>query len=334
MAEFRIKILADLRQLKKDLSDTVKKKFKIDVGAKGAGPEIAKTQKEEKKQTSSLLEGVGLLAIIAGVLKSMQPIMDALKLFFGLVALGILKLVKFIVNVMPKIIEFLKALPGRIWEFLKALPGRIWEFVKGLASLIWEKVKGLASLIWGFLKVLPGKIWNFVKGLALKIWELLKIGFTWLVEKLKLVWGIIKEKLKILKDKLVVKLKELKDKFVVKLKELKDKIIELKDKLVEKLKELPGKIWEFMAQLPSLIANALKGLFRIGGGKKKSVGDAIIKPDGTIIRTDPNDTLIATRTPGAIGGGKVFNFYGVTPQAMIEVIKRELGTDLLKSGRF
>lgn len=40
-----------------------------------------------------------------------------------------------------------------------------------------------------------------------------------------------------------------------------------------------------------------------GGGGGKSVNDAIITPNGDIIRTNPSDYLIATKTPGSFGGG-------------------------------
>ena len=60
----------------------------------------------------------------------------------------------------------------------------------------------------------------------------------------------------------------------------------------------------------------------------------IITKSGKVIHTNPNDTIIATQTPGAQGGGNTFNFYGVTPDDFIDTIKRELGVDILRSGRF
>ena len=49
-------------------------------------------------------------------------------------------------------------------------------------------------------------------------------------------------------------------------------------------------------------AGVAVGDFFTGGGNKKEekVKDAIIKPDGSVVRTDPADYLIATKTPGSI----------------------------------
>lgn len=43
----------------------------------------------------------------------------------------------------------------------------------------------------------------------------------------------------------------------------------------------------------------------VGGLGFKSVGDAIIKPNGEIITTHPDDYIIATKNPGSMGGGGV-----------------------------
>jgi len=80
-----------------------------------------------------------------------------------------------------------------------------------------------------------------------------------------------------------------------------------------------------------LIADKLKkvlsgigGFFGFGSGGSTSADDAIIGPNGQIIRTDPRDTIIATQTPNA-SGGNTFVFNGVTPQEIIDKIERNGG---------
>jgi len=70
----------------------------------------------------------------------------------------------------------------------------------------------------------------------------------------------------------------------------------------------------------------------LGGIAKRNVSDAIIS-GGQVIQTSPNDMIIATNKQSGTGGSKVFNFYGVTPQEMINVIKAELGGSVWSVGR-
>ena len=74
--------------------------------------------------------------------------------------------------------------------------------------------------------------------------------------------------------------------------------------------------------------SAVGNLF--GGGKSKKVGDAIIRPNGQIIETSPQDTLIATKTPGAMGGLTVIiegnNIYGTDPDDIAEALNDKLKT--------
>ena len=87
-----------------------------------------------------------------------------------------------------------------------------------------------------------------------------------------------------------------------------------------------------------MIASAIKSSISslISLGRKPEIkGDFIVTKGGRVIETSPEDTIIATKNPEGLGGGtKTFNFYGVTPQQMIDTIKRELGVDVFRSSRF
>ena len=69
-------------------------------------------------------------------------------------------------------------------------------------------------------------------------------------------------------------------------------------------------------------------------GKGKNVDDVIITKAGQVLNTNPNDTIIATQNPGGNNGGSVMNFYGVTPQEMLETMKRQLAVDKNRATRF
>jgi len=67
----------------------------------------------------------------------------------------------------------------------------------------------------------------------------------------------------------------------------------------------------------------------IGGGRNsKKVGDAIIRPNGQIIETDPRDTLIATRNPGGLDGGITLIVQGDLIGLDAEDISRRLNDEL------
>ena len=66
-----------------------------------------------------------------------------------------------------------------------------------------------------------------------------------------------------------------------------------------------------------------------GGGGVIHVGDAIIRPNGQIIETDPRDTLIAMQNPGALGGGGgvtvyIENVNGLDPDEVAKALQRVL----------
>lgn len=363
MAELKLKILPDLGKLKKDLQDLLKNKFKIGVqGEGGAGGAAA----GGGKKSTGLLGGIFKRLLPLGVLLSLKPITDILSLILNFAALGILLLFKWF----KQFTEFKANLAIKIWEHIKT--GFTWVVDKLIEwfSIIKEKLNNVRDKLVQWLKELPAKIWNFLKELPAKIWQFIKVSYEWLRENVPMLiqkvvnWLIaikdkvvakvaelkdkLVEKVKGLKDKIVQKFKEVKENLVAKLLELKDKIVEkfkaLKDGVVEKLKtlvdkikDLPQKIWDFIKGLPSLIASALKSALNWGkswfGGGSTTVEDAIIKPNGQVIKTNPNDTIIATQTPNA-GGSKVINLYGVTPVEIIDFLKRELSEDVNKLSRF
>lgn len=124
----------------------------------------------------------------------------------------------------------------------------------------------------------------------------------------------------------------------------------------EKFIKLWGSIVTAIAdKINDLISRLTGGFF--GGGRKSSpapgsqatfnpatgtftradevVQDAIITKRGEVIKTDPNDTIIATKNLGGLGGGNTFIFNGFGMDEAMERVKRELGTDInTNSGRF
>lgn len=281
----------------------------------------------------------GFAGAAVGILFALKPLTDLFKILISFASIGLFRLVrsaKFLIEAITilgiitikklkdgwdilksgfrKFIDFAKELPGKIWAFIKELPGKIWEFMKAGFNFVKDKIVEWSGKLVEGIKTL----WEGAKGLLVKGIERGKALFI----KLKEFAIDFKNKLKILPGMIWTKLKEgfnfVKDKLTV---------------LINKIVGLPQLIWNKLKGLAVLLADAIKDVLPFS---KKKVGDAIIRPNGDVIETDPRDTLVATQNPNSLGGGggNTFVFNGVTPQEMIDVIRRELGTDINSISRF
>jgi len=321
--------------------------------------------KKTGKGVGGLMKALGPLA----VLLSLKPVADLLKIitnFIVLGVIGIIKLLKFlgdaIINGWTQLIEgikflgnYLKELIPMLWEkigvwfvqaidWLKALPGVLWSFISQGFNWLIEKIVNLGSVIG-----------TFFANVGTTIWTALQVGFQWMVDKLTIIWeslvglaeqlwGFFKgsfEKIGNFVQKLWTGLTTLAGDIWSNIKEGFQIVVDKLGELWGTLKSLPQLIWDKMKELAELIASKIKVF---GGGRGESsnnIGgstagnDLIMRPDGGVVRTSPQDTLIATKNPSGLGGGgKVMNFYGVTPEEMMQVIRRELATEVNASSRF
>lgn len=114
-------------------------------------------------------------------------------------------------------------------------------------------------------------------------------------------------------------------------------IIDLIAGAIRILVELIGSLFQWMSELgQSSFGKVISGIFSllnpasmiklITGGTKR-VNDAIITKKGDIVETSPQDTIIATKTPGGMGNNFVFNIekiQGTDPEEMMVAFQREL----------
>ena len=343
MADLKFKVDLDLKNAEKQLDDLMGKKLGIKSKGGSSSGKKSKDDAAKSKKSNGLLGNILSALGPLAVLLTLKPVTDILSLILNFFMLGIIQIQKLRIDLINAIITKL----GEGWEYLKGL----WETLKVKLTELKDLFVEWLALAIEWIKGLPAMIWEFLKGLPEQIWGYIQQGFNWLVEK----FGILKEKLGELKEKLVEKLTQLKDKLVTKflglwetIKGLPGKIWEkikegftwIKDKVAgvwESIKALPQLIWDKMKALAAMIGTAIKNTVGSLNPFKKStsVNDAIIKPDGSVIKTHPNDTIIATQTPGSVGGGgKTFNFYGVTPQQMIDEVKRQLATEVNTASRY
>jgi len=373
MAEIKVKVFADLAKLKDQIKGVLKEKFKINVGggSEGGG---STGSKKGIGLLGGILKSLGPLAILMKILSTLRVfelLGNFAVLLFLEIAKGIGKLPNLLLTgwaiLKEKLIELKNRLVEKVLELKNKLVAKLIslkdKFImlkdKFLAKMNEWKTK-LIELKNRFLAKMnewKEKLLNLKNGFLEKMREW-KAKLIELKDRLVAKFAEWKAKLIELKDKLVgkfeewkAKLIELKDRFLAKmdewktkLEEWKTKLTELKDKLIKNIQDLPSNIWGYIKGLGRIIADAIRGLISWGRksdkrepDKKKPeepVGDAIIKPNGQIIRTNPNDTIIATQTPGNIGGNTTLNFYGVTPQEMITAMERHLGKGVIRASRF
>jgi phage-related protein len=218
------------------------------------------------------------------------------------------------------LVPILKPVMQALGEFIKwfapvmtKVAGWVEEFVKKIGegvTWIWEN---LLKPIWdGLLAAFEvlfiiGKwIWDNIivpaftplLEMGKQILELIKKFFVGQINVVKEVWGYIKA---FFKGEIGVK-------------ELVWGLIKSLFKGVINVVEL---VWGYIKTLFSGTINVastvwewFKGLFSQGGNyssRYSRVGDAIIRPNGDVIQTDPNDTIFATKNPGGMGGAITIN---------------------------
>jgi phage-related protein len=162
----------------------------------------------------------------------------------------------------------------------------IWEGMK----LIWETTKKAFTAFWEILK----ESWEQLKQNFIKLWEgikwvwtdLIKPVFEWLASGIAWVWtDVIKPAFEFLKDV---------GQWVW------DKILQ---PAFNWLADVGTKIWDILKKPFDWLADKIKSINIFKENEDTSVNDAIIKPNGDIIRTHPKDYIFATKTPEKMMGG-------------------------------
>jgi hypothetical protein len=291
--------------------------------------------------------------VFAFVMTAVLNIWELLKWLGKVIWEGIKWLWNLLGNILAKVWGWIKIVAQAIWDGLKWL----WGFMKPILAAVWDAVKSVALRIWDTIKWL----WSLIGPVLAKVWEWIKVGWEILKEVGAKIWeGLNNVWLRITEvwtDKvqpILTKVWDVLSSIFTKIVDMvtaffNDPVGTLKKALQfiwDILSGLPGKIWNLMKQLPSLIASAIKGAISffgggsgggrtIGGGSSTSVTDALITKDGKVIRSHPSDNTIFTKnnTLGG-GGGTVINLYGVTQKEMIDYVRRELGKEIHKVGRY
>jgi len=323
------------------------------------------TEAKSSKKTSGLLGGIMKALAPLTVLLAMKPITDLLSMIVNFAMLGFMQIGKLLGSLAMKMeqlrLQFVEKIKG-MWESFKELVPQIWTKVGEWLGLVIDWIKELPTTLWTLLK--EGFTWlvtglvnlgtmiaEWISGIAVAVWGYLQEGFKWIVEKVLALWesvkGLAAKIWNFFSDKvesIVTFIKNIWNGITGLAGAIWDKIKEgfqwIKDgvaNLWQGIKDLPQLIWDKIQKLASLIGTAIKNaLPKFGFGGGTTINDGIVKPDGTVIKTHPQDTIIATKTPGNLGGGgsNVVNMYGVTSEQMMREVKRMLAKDVNNVSRF
>lgn len=215
-------------------------------------------------------------------------------------------ILKTLVNIVRKVIKFFNSLPEPLRQAII-----IFLAVTAVVLVLAAAVAFLTAALSPFILIAVA-IAAVVTGIVLVVKNWGKI-MVWLRKKLQPVFDFFKEKFgpQIAAIKMAVKLlgdvfkwlweKRLKptwDLFKKFIQWIEEKVLPVIKKIISIIKSIVGVFKK---------AGDFSAFGGGGGGGNDQVGDAIIRPDGSIIETDPRDTLIATKTPGRIGGTIVVN---------------------------
>jgi len=315
MAELKFDIIGDLTRLKKDISKVAKVKLG-GLGGKGGGGDSGK----QTGLLGGILKGIAPLAILL----SLKPIKDTLEILKGFVIYGL-----------GKIIENIMAIPDALSKIFGGL-GKLFsgdiDFEEYLTTLISNPITSFSAWLAGFIL---NKITDFGEWLADFILKPIKNFAIWLA-------GFILKKVKDFGEWLSQFIPE----------PLKDFGKWLAGFILNPIEDFGSWLKKLLGLGGGDSVDFGRGSFRgagatgswggigagtggsIGAGIGTSVNDAIITKSGQVIKTNPNDTIIATQNAGGSGGNLTINMYGVTQEDFITEIEMRLGARVNMGSRY
>lgn len=312
IADLKFKVLADLSQLKRDISKVLKTKLNLG----GGGERESKGEKKQSSLLAGILKGIAPVAILA----SLKPIADTLSVLKGFIIFGIIELIKRVTAIPDAIKTVFEGL-GKIFsgemdlrEFLTSLISNpITSFSAWLALFVIGTISDFGKWLAGFI---PKPLADFGKWLAKFIFKKVLDFGSWLSQ-------FIPQPIKDFGKWLAG--------FII------NPIVDFGKWLKQFLGFGGGDSGTGMSKQEQ--ERGMNYAQKLYAGLNpspypKKINDAIITKKGQIIETNPNDTIIATQNPNSMGGGATINLYGVTPERLINEIERRLAVNSRRASRF
>lgn len=327
--DLKVRIIPDIAQLKKAFD-----KLTNGNAGTGAGGKADKPSKESKQilgTMKSIFKLVGIIALgallISTILRAFEPIIKLLGVVLALLLLPLIPIMKPIMIALGELAKSMAGVAGDflagdigLGEFIGQMFAEIAGFIVDIIPIVLDAflilmdslaeaipviVPALADAIVAVINSLINFLPDFIEAIVTIIEALIPFipllidGFVKVIEALipliPILIPVFVSLIEALIPLIPVIVPALVDAFVA--------IIEAI------LPFIPQIVTALISAFNQIIVNLGKSLFSssiFGKGRGKgetNVSDAIIRPNGQIIRTDPADTLIATKNPGELGGG-------------------------------
>ena len=173
----------------------------------------------------------------------------------------------------------------------------LWDKAVEAMSGVWEYLAGLGQWMWDKAVAVLTVVWEYLAGLGQWMWDGLVAMFT-------LAWEAVSG---------------------------------IGQWIFDTLSSIMKSGFSVLSGIGNLVWKYVKSLLKIGKDDKKSgsdssINDAIITPNGDIIRTSPSDYLIATKNPQSLGGQSRASSINVSINGglITEDVARKIGQIILK----
>ena len=237
------------------------------------------------------------------------------------------------------ILSFMFPVIGIARILARILPEGLQEAIWNGLVTIWEGLKDFGEWVWNFIL----NALSFISDLGRRIWDFYLGALNYIVDLGRDLWNWFRKALSFLRD-----FGEMLWNWIV------DKLSFLLDfgkmlwdwflKALEFINNLGSRIWNHIRDgLGNLGRRIRRGILSlipgVGGGGTRSVDDFIITSGGQVLETHPRDTIIGTKNPQNLGGGGSnvevnIQVDGVATEEVVDKMKRELGKEVNRIGRF
>lgn len=298
--DLKVRLVPDSTELKKALRERQASGFKesanrITNNVTGGDPPLPTGELQVKGFGKLLGAALGALEILNAMDFIIKPIMGLLRAILTLFFLPLIPIIKPVLELLKLSLKGWQDLAPKLKSLVEKLMGALGggiEWIWGnIIKPIWDGLvagfqvlMGAGQWLWDNI-IVPGfqaltEIGSFLVNSIVKGFQGLFMAGSW-------IWDQIVNGLKVIAD-----VGEW----------IWDNILV---KGFEFLKNAGQMIWDIVKKPFEFFANKLRSFSFFGGGSSKSssVGDAILRPNGEIIRTDPKDTLIAMKDPGKLMSG-------------------------------
>jgi len=260
---------------------------------------------------------------------------------------------KFFRDPVGVITKGLQAITGVVAKLLGIDPAKFNDFIKSITAVaqgfvtVFENAFDVIKKFFSgdfkgaFQALLPllKSVWDLLIKIFIAAWELLKVQLlvSWaaLIAVFKFAWKALKFALKLVWLGLITVFRLAWEGLKIVLTASWQAISTIGKFIFDGLVAIFTRSFEVLKNIGGFIRDKVLGFFGRGGGggRETNVNDAIITKDGRVIRTNPADTLIATKNPGALlGGGISIIIQGSADQRTINEMMIRLKTELSRRG--